>query len=202
MKKFTIWSVAVILCLISTLNVLAQTNPTPYDLNLGSYTLTQWLNTSTAGTYPPSMVFHMTANIDDPAEQVASGDYNCAYNLTSGARVTGQGTSGFSFINTGTLVCNCSYVGSAVLALNTTNRAQINVTWTSQTIFSGSRPYGVRLQYRLGSSGTWLNVIRAGQFVEYMAPLNTSGAATAQTITTSLPTDCENRPLVQLRWVY
>lgn len=202
MKKFTIWSVAVVLCLISTLNVLAQTNPTPYDLNLGSYTLTQWLNTSTAGTYPPSMVFHMTANIDDPAEQVASGDYNCAYNLSSGARVTGQGTSGFSFINTGTLVCNCSYVGSAVLALNTTNRAQINVTWTSQTIFLGSRPYGVRLQYRLGSSGTWLNVIRAGQFVEYMAPLNTSGAATAQTITTSLPTDCENKPLVQLRWVY
>ena len=203
MKKFTIWSVTAVLCLLATLSQLnAQTNPTPYDLNLGSYTFTQWLNTSTAGTYPPNMVFHMTANIDDPAEQVASGDYNCAYNLTSGARVTGQGTSGFSFINTGTLVCNCSYVGSAVLALNTTNRAQINVTWTSQTIFSGQRPYGVRLQYRIGSTGTWLNVVRAGQFVEYMAPLNTSGAATAQTITTALPTDCENKPLVQLRWVY
>jgi hypothetical protein len=148
------------------------------------------------------MAFHMTANIDDPAEQVAIADYNCAYNLTSGARVTGQGTSGFSFINTGTLVCNCAYVGSAVLALNTTNRAQINVSWISQTIFSGSRPYGVRLQYRLGTTGTWINVTRGGQFVEYMAPLNTSGLATQQSIATLLPTECENRPLVQLRWVY
>lgn len=203
MKKFTIWSVTAILCLIGVLNqVVAQTNPTPYDLNLGSYTMTQWLNTSAAGTYPANMAFHMTANIDDPAEQVAIADYSCAYNLASGARVTGQGTSGFSFINTGTLVCNCAYVGSAVLALNTTNRAQINVSWISQTIFAGSRPYGVRLQYRLGTTGSWTNVVRGGQFVEYMAPLNTSGVATQQTVSTLLPTECENRPLVQLRWVY
>jgi len=203
MKKFTIWSVAALACLTATCTQLAaQTNPTPYDLNLGTYTMTQWPNTSLAGTYPANMVFHMTANIDDRAEQVAIADYNCAYNLTSGARITGQGTSGFSFINTGTLVCNCAYTGSAVLALNTTNRAQINVSWINQVIFSGTRPYGVRLQYRIGQTGAWLNVIRAGNIVEYMAPLGTSGAATAQTISTLLPTECENKPLVQVRWVY
>lgn len=209
MKKFTIWSVTAVLCLLGAWNVLvAQTNPTPYDLNLGTYSMTNWPAASPAGTYPANMVFHMVANIDEGADQVATGDFNCAYTgtvggSTGGARIFGRDAAGFSFINTGTLVCNCSFVGSAVLALNTTNRAQINVTWTNQTTGGGTRPYGVRLQYRLATTGPWIDVISGGQIAEYMAPTNsTSGAATTRTITAGLPTICENKPLVQLRWVY
>jgi len=208
MKKFTIWSLAVVMCLTASFSQLAaQSNPTPFDLNLGSYSMTNWPASSPAGTYPANMVFHMVANIDEDANQVSTGDFNCAYTgvvggSTGGARIFGRDASGFAFINTGTLVCNCSYVGSAVLALNTTNRAQINVGWTSQTTALGQRPYGVRLQYRIGSTGSWTDVVSAGQVVEYMAPLNTSGVATTRTITAGLPTVCENKPLVQLRWVY
>ncbi|MFN5876150.1 MAG: hypothetical protein ACK45E_07725, partial [Ignavibacteria bacterium] len=57
MKKFTIWSLAVVVCLTASFTQLgAQSNPTPFDLNLGSYSMTNWPASSLAGTYPANMV--------------------------------------------------------------------------------------------------------------------------------------------------
>ncbi len=204
MKRLSILCVLVLTILVMLQpRAHGQSQPaTTWSLSSGNYTFTDWLNTSPAGTYPTAMVFHMVANIDAPATDPVVGDFNCAYNLSSGARINGLGTGGLAFINTGTLVCNCNYVGAAVLALNTVGRAQIGVTWTSSVNSSGSRPYALRLQYRLSTTGSWLDVPRNGVPTEYVAPLNTSGVATTQTITTTLPTVCENQSLVQLRWLY
>ncbi|MCX6140043.1 MAG: hypothetical protein NTX15_04310, partial [Candidatus Kapabacteria bacterium] len=201
MKRSIIWSVLFTLVAFAfATTASAQSNPTPFDLNTGSYSMTDWQSTAVAGTYPANMVFQQTANIDDPFDAPAIADWNCAYSLTSGARVNGLGTTGIAFINSGTLVCNCAFSGSAVLALNTTNRAQVNVSFVGQTILAGQRRYGLRLQYRLGSTGAWINVVNNGGFVEFVSTANVTSTAT--TITSPLPTACEGQPLVQLRWVY
>lgn len=162
--------------------------------------MTSWLSTSTAGTYPPNMAFQQTVSIDSPFDAQAVADWNCSYALTSGARVTGLGTTGVAFLNTGTLNCNCAFVGSAVLALTTTNRTQVNVSFVSQTVAAGQRRYGLRLQYRLATTGTWTTVMNNGAPVEFVTVANTTGSQA--TITSPLPAACENQPLVQLRWVY
>lgn len=201
MKRSTVWSVLITLLVLTSSSVLhAQSNPSPFDLNTGSYSLTDWLSTSAAGTYPASMVFQQTANIDDPADAPAVADWNCSYSLTSGARINGLGANGIGFINTGSIQCNCAFVGSAVLALNTTNRGQVRVSFVAQTQAAGQRRYGLRLQYRLGTIGNWNNVVNNGGLVEFVSTPNVTGSAV--TVTSPLPLACENQPVVQLRWVY
>ena len=206
MKRVTAWSVLLTLMIaVGSVVMHGQSNPLPFDLNAGSYSFTTWANTQAAGTYPPSMVFHQAPVIDQPLGTAPSADYNCAYNLTSGARVNGLGTAGIQFINTGTLVCNCAFVGSAVVAVNTTNRAQVNVSFVAQQMpGQGQRVHGLRLEYRIGSTGAWLPVIRNGAPVELVTVNTSSSTATwpEQTFTAMLPTVCENQPLVQLRWFY
>jgi len=206
MKRMTAWSVIIALVLaVGSITTMGQSNPVPFDLNSGVYSFTTWNNTQAAGTYPPSMVFHMTPVIDQPLGTAQSADYNCAYNLTSGARVNGLGASGIQFINTGTLVCNCAFVGSAVMALNTTNRAQINVSFAAQQLpGAGQRVHGLRLEYRIGTTGTWLPVIQNGAPVELVTTVTSSTTATwpQQNFSAMLPTACENQALVQLRWFY
>ena len=204
MKRFhVLLSLVCCVVLLSSPRVYGQSQPlSTWSLSSGNYTFTDWLNTNPAGTYPTAMMFHMVANIDAPATEPVVGDFNCAYNITSGARINGLGTGGLAFINTGSTQCNCNFVGAAVLALNTVGRAQIGVTWTSSVNSAGSRPYALRLQYRLNTTGPWLEVLSNGVPTEYVAPLNTSGVATQRTISATLPTICENQPLVQLRWVY
>jgi len=201
MKRSTVWSVFVtLLVLVSASTLRAQSNPSPFDLNTGSYSLTDWQSTATAGSYPASMVFQQSAIIDDQPDAAAVADWNCSYALTSGARVNGLGANGIGFINTGTINCNCAFVGSAVLALNTTNRGQVRVSYTAQTLGAGQRRYGLRLQYRLGTVGNWNNVVNNGGFVEFVSTPNVTGSAV--TITSPLPLVCENQPVVQVRWVY
>jgi len=180
----------------------AQTNPTPFDLSTGNYSFTTWNSSQAAGTFPSSMVFHTLPVLDAQADQAPNGDWLCVYSNTAATRIRGEGANGISFVNTGSTPsngCNCSFVGAAVLALNTTGRANVKVSFVAQRLGSAQpRTYTIRLQYRLGSSGTWTNALtNDGAFVEY---LSTTG--TAQTIATTLPVALENQPLVQLRWIY
>lgn len=204
MKRFhVLFALVCCVVLLGAPRASGQSQPlSTWSLSSGNYTFTDWLNTNLAGTYPTAMMFHMVADIDAPSDAPVVGDFNCAYNIASGARINGLGTGGLAFINTGSTLCNCNFVGAAVLALNTVGRAQIGVTWTSTVNSAGSRPYALRLQYRLSTTGPWINALSNGAPVEYVAPLNTSGVATSRTISATLPTVCENQALVQLRWVY
>ncbi|MBU3699849.1 MAG: hypothetical protein FGM33_07550, partial [Candidatus Kapabacteria bacterium] len=204
MKKVSILCALVLaITLMIQPRVFGQSQPlTTWSLSSGNYTFTDWLSTNPAGSYPTAMMFHMVADIDAPSDAPVVGDFNCAYNIASGARINGLGAGGLAFINTGSTLCNCNFVGAAVLALNTVGRAQIGVTWTSTVNSAGSRPYALRLQYRLSAAAPWINVLSNGVPTEYVAPLNTSGVATSRTITATLPTACENQSFVQLRWVY
>lgn len=191
-----------LLLLVGCLATSAQSNPTAHNLTSSDYTFTQWDNTNAAGTYPASMVFHThdpSVSPDIALTSVASADWDCAYNLASGSRLIGKGVGGFSFLNSGSSLCGSKRMGSAVLALNTTGRTTINIAWTGATIAAGTRLHGIRLQYRVGSSGAWSDVPDlSNNPVEH--PSGTAG--TSASYSTTLPAATENQSLVQVRWIY
>lgn len=184
------------------------TYPTPFDLSLGDYSFTSWASSNSAQTYPPNMRFHRTNTQDPRLTTEMTTNYTLAYNLTSGSRINGLGADGFSFINTSTN----GNLGAAVLAINTTNRTNIRVTWTGgfvKILGTTSREYHIILQYRVGDVGTFQNVLdEFGNPVEYAYNeyVNHPNPATlpshSQTFSVTLPSDVEDQPVVYLRWKY
>ncbi|MBM2813465.1 MAG: C-terminal target protein [Ignavibacteria bacterium] len=170
--------------------VLTQTYPTPYDLSVGNYLLTNWSNSAPAFTYPLNMMFHRTSSQDPTLTDETTGNYNNAYNLTSGTRINGMDNEGFSFQNTA-LQGN---LGAAVLVLNSVNRQNIIITWTARTVSTGSRIYRIAIQYRVFGSDVWSNL---NNVYESSAE---SGHST--TLNTVLPSDASNKSILQIRWKY
>ena len=188
-----------------------QTNPgVPFDLSTGSWTFTGWNVGAGAGKYPingatgsdattgvvtgaanANMMFWNTG-ISDPAVNTSpSGDYLAAY--TSGlVGFNGNGINGFKIDNTGG-----AGWGAAVLSIKTTGRSAIQVSWTARTVASGGRQYAIRLQYRVGNSGTFLDANATLANIEYAS--STTGNSVAMAAIT-LPIAAEGNPLVQLLW--
>ncbi|HOM04068.1 MAG TPA: immunoglobulin domain-containing protein [Candidatus Kapabacteria bacterium] len=187
--------------LISGSSLFAQpTYPTPFDLSSGDYSLTEWAATNAAGTYPPNMIFHNatvpSTGTDPDLAYEMTGNYTGAYNLTSGTRINGKGTAGFSFVNTSVTV----KLGAAVLALNTTNRNTIRVSWKGAVLATNARIYGIRLQYRIGD-GVFKDVMdENGNPVEYLSTTPLNEIVSFNNIL--LPEEVENQPVVYLRWKY
>src|SRR5690606_15539509 len=192
----------------------AQSNPTPFNLNTGNYAFTQWDNTNAAGTYPASMVFHFTENptlgtYDHTAPGTA--DWNCAYNISARSRFFGKGANGIGIVATGGAQNNdCTgtstdprFVGAVVLALNTTGRTNIAVTWTGGLDVQADggatlRQFVIRMQYRVGNSGAYTDVPGPIEFAN-------AGKTAGDSETFSqliLPAVCEDEPEVQVRWIY
>jgi phosphatidylserine/phosphatidylglycerophosphate/cardiolipin synthase-like enzyme len=180
-----------LLFVIGTGWAAAQTAPAPYDLSSGDYVFSSWPEASPAGTYPANMRFHRGPGQDPGLTAEPNADYVDGYALTSGSRINGMGSDGFSFLNTGTN----GNLGAAVLALNTTGLANIQVSWVGGTVAANPRHYRIRLQYRVGASGAFTDV--AGP-VEYVA----SSTGHSESFTSMLPGAVENQPVVHLRWKY
>lgn len=213
MKSLRFYVLALLAMSLVTISSNAQTYPSPFPLTSGNYTFTQWDNTNAARTYPTSMRFHtlsMTSLVDANLglSFEPNSDWDTVYNRTSGARVNGRGTLGFSFINTSSSpYAPPRYLGGAVVSINTTNRVNIKVDWTGMTIAStltGFRNYAIILQYRVGNTGAWSIATGSGgvtDTIQYKSTNpNTGHTQTMPTFT--LPAACENQAEVQLRWRY
>ena len=176
----------IFLCLFFGLNKAeSQTNPTPYNFSKGSYSFINWPATSTAGTYPPNMYFHITTTQDPGLSVTTTGNYNGAYS-GSGSIVGGLGSSGFYFYNTGT----SGYLGAAVLALNTLGKTNVIVGWVAGTnTAGGGSVYVIRLQYRTDSTSLWCDTINKHVY-EYIS--STTGNSINFTSDT-LPSNCNNQ---------
>src|SRR6218665_1895172 len=185
----------------------ASSNPTPYNGWPAAYNFSSWSASSAAGTYPPNMIFHTAAvGVSQPVINDVTASYNYAnsYSLaatnTCVSRVSGQGALGFSFANyhPGSSATTGN-MGEAVLALNTTCRSNIQVSWLAGTITpTTGMIYQVRAQYRIGSSGSYTNLPNAT--IADIRFTSTSSPISFGPIT--LPTACENLPIVQIRWAY
>jgi len=156
------------------------------------------------------MYFHyVSANQTTAFTGEGNLNYDCSYDKTTRPRINGLGDSGFSFITTSSSQYNnCSsgtaanrFTGAAVLGLNTTGRTSIQVTWTGGTVVAGDgtptpRQWKIRLQYRVGATGSYSDVPGP---VEYTS--STAGNSSIIGATT-LPVGCENQTAVFLRWIY
>lgn len=193
--------IAISICFIAFLNANAQgSNPEPYLLNLADYSFTEWDPESPAGSFPISTVIHRSTGNDPTLTNfTAAVDYTNAYNLTSGTRVTGEGENGISFVNTGTN----GNLGAFLVALNTLGRGNILVSFTCGLITQGNgdptpREYRMRLQYRIGQSGTWNSFSSP---IEYSSAGNSNGhSQNFENI--ELPAECNDQAVVQVRWLY
>jgi hypothetical protein len=210
-KLLTKTSLILLFAVAFGISSYAQTNPTPYDLSTGDYTLSQWSSTNLAGTYPTGMMFHANSTSDPGITAAFNKDWTAAYNLTSASRFEGRNADGIGFVNTGSTNSGQGWVGEVVLALKTTNRTQIKVSWTGgfvDIVGTSSRQYAIRMQYRIGSTGSWNDIYDANNnLVEYQntdyLTMGSSALASAVSFTNILlPSSLENQSLVQIRWVY
>ncbi|MCL2289706.1 MAG: chitobiase/beta-hexosaminidase C-terminal domain-containing protein, partial [Bacteroidetes bacterium] len=190
--------ISVIFLLTGT--ALGQTNPTPHNLSSSNYTFNGFAN-GTITVYPASMQgwkFAAEPTISNLATVVADGDQPL------GASTVGNTTGGIrNDIGNGLSLLNSASnnIGAIVVAVNTTGRKEIKVTWTAkETLAQASRQSALCLQYRVGTTGNFTTV--AG--TTYLASEGASTTLTPpQTFTNiALPVEVEDQPVVQIRWIY
>lgn len=169
----------------------------------GPYVFSQWPVGAAAGSYPPAMRMFQADLVDPSLSTPMDAPWLLPYNLTSRSRINGLDADGIGFINTGSVqnLPGAGFAGAAVVALDTSGAQDIRVTWTGGTVAPNDRDYGIRLQYRVGGSGDYIDVPGpGGGAVEY---LRNAAAGHSQVIgPVTLPAAAENQPLVELRWKY
>ena len=195
MKKL----VTLLSVLFSALSVFGQTNPTavsiPYKQDFGVSTFTSlpigfacWngLNGGTISTQNAAENSVPTGNATISAATAAmttGGAYG--YSASANARF---------YIQTSSNATNG--VNQLILAINTTGKFLISVSYDIEIISAQSRTIGMVLQYRVGQSGAWATVSGTGN--PFTQTAGTTGVkATAKVI---LPQVANNQSLVQLRW--
>lgn len=180
----------------------AQTNPTPqalpYSQDFSSFT-------GTGSSYPAGWQGWAIAGTTSTSYSTAapSGDQV----LATGAAAANTAVSAFVGDAVGKIafLSTSSAMKSFVLALNTTGASSIQVQYVAATQRQqlANRIGGMGLQYRIGTTGTFTNVATS-EYQNNLAADNTTGTGSLnpQTITVTLPADCNNQPVVQIRWVY
>jgi len=175
----------------------------PYRLAQGPYVFHYWDRLAPAGTYPEGMIFEQAKQSDPRLPTQLNEYWRLPYNLTSRSRINGLGYQGISFINTANAqeAEGAGYVGSAILALDTTTERNLYVQWTAGTVTPNERAYGLRLQYRVGGTGAFEDVMGANMFpLEYRSNPVAGHAEVFGPV--RLPGEMQNQPYVELRWKY
>ena len=174
-----------------------QTNPATFDLSSGNFTFTGFA-VGTTTTFPTSMQGHSFSAEPATANITNNSNGDAALLISTSAVTTGsfrnEIANGLSILNSGS-----NNFGAIVVAVNSTGRNNLLVTFTAQQLNDGNtRINGLRLQYRIGTSGSFTDV---SPTTEYLTTL--SGTNTAATFTNvALPSACNNQPVVHVRWIY
>lgn len=176
--------------------------PRPWPLRDAPYRLGHFPAGTRAGTYPDSMTFATTAIADPDIAAEFAAPWTAPYDLDQRSRVVGLGDEGIGFINTGSGQSpGGGHVGTAILSLDTRDRDRVQVVWTGGTIEPNDRQYSIRLQYRCGSEGPYLDVSTSdGRPMTYTAHSAPEHSTVMGPVL--LPDSANNQPLIQLRWVY
>lgn len=181
----------------------ASLEPPAHDLRGGPYRFSEWNPAAAAGTYPANLRLLQSSRKDPRLEDPLDGTWCLPYQRTSRSRITGLGTAGLSFLNTSDPQPEqgAGYPAGALLALRTTGRTNVTVTWTGGTLAPNARTYALRLQYRLGQEGPFRDVRDAqGRLVEYERNEIVGHEAVLGPVTLGPRT--ADQPLVQLLWRY
>lgn len=184
--------------------------PEAHRLQGNDFVFSSWDANQQELQYPENMLFLQSGTddpgIDDPLLYpyfIAHNDYHSndletigfPYNNTGRSRINGLGDDGISFINTG----RGRDLGGALLALNTKGTDNAAVQWKAGTLIQNSRVYALRLQYRVGTSGRFHDVIFNGKVSQY---LTGDPGHTEEMPAVRLPAEVMGQEYVQLLWRY
>ncbi len=141
--------------------------PAAYVLEAGPFEFGFWDENEPLGAFPDHMIFLQSDSSDtlintplhyayDVEEADTDPDHVAfPYRLSSRTRINGLGEDGLAFINTG----RDRDLGGALLAVDTRNVTDAPVGWLAGTVLANSRMYAIRLQYRVGISGEFIDVL-------------------------------------------
>jgi len=191
MKKYLLFFLLVMMG-----NVWGQTNPTAHNLSTSNFSFTGFA-AGTTTTYPTSMQgWKFSAEPTSATVGDASGDRVLAVStdgITSGS-IRNEVANGISLLNS-----SSNNIGAIVVAINTTNRKNIKISWVAAQLYQGaSRISGLKLQYRIGTLGDFSNI----ENTDYQTSLADPMANAMSFTNILLPVTCENQSNIQLRWIY
>jgi hypothetical protein len=191
--------------------------PQAHVLAVSDYVFTEWSAEEPEGRFPLSMVFQQSSKNDPALTDVMTGTYQIPftslqeneysaddldkigfpYKLTARTRINGLGQDGISMINTG----RGRDLGAVVLAVDTRGVPKAYVSFLAGTVIPNSRAYNLRLRYRIGAEGDWIDVTDMdGAPIEYRR--NTVAGHSQRFTDIPLPEDAVGHPYVQLQWKY
>ncbi len=184
--------------------------PAPHDLAEAPYFFDSWPADAPAWNYPEHMLFVQSDESDTaidtplefayripPEEAAREQDVTFPYRAESRTRINGLGPQGIAFINTG----RGRDLGGALLALDTRGVDQAPVSWLGGTVLPNDRIYAIRLQYRVGIDGDFVDVLdEQEQPVEYLRHPEIGHVEPMGPV--ALPPDALGEEYVQLMWRY
>lgn len=186
--------------------------PRAHELAAGAFAFGEWDPELPEKSYPEHMLFLQSDQNDTALDTsllyayfIAHDDYHAndadkigfPYKLTGRTRINGLGTNGVAFINTE----RGRDLGGALLALDTRGVTNAPVSWIGGTVLTNVRIYAIRLQYRVGATNAFADVLDGeGQPVEYLRNA-TNGHAQAMG-PVPLPAAALGQEYVQLLWRY
>ena len=180
----------------------ATPTPAPFDLSKGDYALIGWNATEPPGSYPSNMVFVQSVAADPGLSAEPDAFWSLPYDRASRSRINGLGDAGFAFLNTSDPQPDGGgYLGAAVLGLKVSDTRNLLVSWQGGTVTPNERLYAIRMQYRVGPTNMWRDVLDPfGQPVEYVR--NTIAGHSQSLGPVQLSSEVNGQPYVQLRWKY
>lgn len=177
-----------------------------------AYTFSAWSQHAPEGTYPPHMLFLQSDRDDseidselpfayflseDDYHSEDSGRIGYPYSLTRRTRINGLNDNGISFINTG----QGRDLGGALLALDTRNVTDVPLAFLAGTQEANLRMYAIRLQYRIGHTGPFIDLLdESMEPIEYVR--NTLDGHEDIIGPVHLPQSLLDHAYVQLLWRY
>lgn len=189
-----------------------ELNPPAYRLADGPYFFNYWHESEPEGNFPDNMFF-LQSSKDDPGlfdemthrYHIPESEYHeddiinkgFPFKLTRRTRINGLGDQGVSFINTG----RGRDLGAAVLAIDTRGVEEVFVSWTGGTVIPNARVYAIRMQYKIGPYGEFVDILdHNGNIVEYTRSETEGHEFHFGPV--ELPPQAANQEYVQLRWKY
>ncbi len=193
MKQFNFILISLMISLAGT--AYGQTNPPAYNLSTGDFSFTGFVDGEST-TYPANTQGWRFASEPDATfigEASDNRDLAAATSNPTSGSIKNEADMGISFLNSGS-----NGIGALVLALNTTGRENITLSWLAEDIRDGAtRENGLKLQYRIGDTGDFTDVENTTYISD---PTALAESVSFNDIT--LPSDADNAALVQVRWLY
>ena len=179
-------------------------NLEPFAIASSDYKFDAWPSSMTPGKRPVSMAFLASSSKDPELTIESLSPWGGNYNSLKRSRIMGLGEGGVAFHNTGEPHAGGKggYAAGAVLALNTQGAQRLFAQWTSGQLTGFDQTYAIRMQYRIGESGSFSSVLNQhGQPLEFVSDSSIVSRALIMG-PVELPARLVGQPYIELRWKY